>query len=158
MVGHSQSIVRCYPDESPALRPCAVSLPVLKQALGSRLNADAIINCILDPLLEAEISLSCLNRDMTEYKLDLFQFATGNVAQASTRASEIMRSRLGQAELCRVLFHKVPDHSVGYEIAPGRSTRQTNRNSFPPLMPDALSQLTQLGIGMVRTCPPFPAV
>jgi hypothetical protein len=52
----------------------------------------------------------------------------------------------------------VPDHSVGYEIAPGHSARQTHRNSFPPLMPDALSQLTQLGIGMVRTCPPFPAV
>jgi len=41
---------------------------------------DAIVNCISDSLLAAEIFLSGLDRNMSKQKLDLFQFTTSNVA------------------------------------------------------------------------------
>jgi len=56
---------------------------------------------------------------MSEQKLDLLQFAASNVAQARTRAAEIMWRQLRQAELCGVVFNNMPDHSVSHEIAPG---------------------------------------
>jgi hypothetical protein len=58
---------------------------------------------------------------MSKKKLDLLQFAASNVAQARTLAAEIMWCQLRQAELRCVVFHNVPDNSVGHEIAPGLS-------------------------------------
>ena len=47
-----------------------------------RLHADVIVDRIPETLLAPEISLRRLDGDVTQEKLDLFQFASGLVAQA----------------------------------------------------------------------------
>jgi hypothetical protein len=44
----------------------------------------------LNPLFATEISLGGLNRNVTEQKLDLLQFASGGVAKPCTGSAEIM--------------------------------------------------------------------
>jgi len=58
--------------------------------LRCRLDTDAIVDCVTNSLLATEIFLSRLDRNMSKQKLDLLQFAASNVAQARTRAAEIM--------------------------------------------------------------------
>jgi hypothetical protein len=44
------------------------------------LDPNAIVYSVPDSLLAAEIFLSRLNRNMSKQKLDLLQFASGNMA------------------------------------------------------------------------------
>src|SRR5579859_7072961 len=55
-----------------------------------RLNTDLVIHSTLNPLFATEISFRCLNRNVTEQKLDLLQFASGGVAKTCTRSAEIV--------------------------------------------------------------------
>jgi hypothetical protein len=87
----------------------------------SGLDTDAIVDCILNSLLAPQIFLSSLDRNMSEQKLDLFEFAAGNMAEASARSAEIMGRQMRQAKLCCLVFNNMPDHSIRYEIAPGFS-------------------------------------
>jgi hypothetical protein len=64
------------------------------------LDPNAIVYSVPDSLLAAEIFLSRLNRNMSKQKLDLLQFASGNMAYTRTRAVQIMRRQLTQPELC----------------------------------------------------------
>ena len=41
----------------------------------------------MNPLFATEISSDCLNRNVTEQKLDLLQFAPGGMAKPSTGSS-----------------------------------------------------------------------
>ena len=43
---------------------------------GFGFDSDAIIDRRPNPLLAAKVSLGCLNRDMSQQELDLFQFAS----------------------------------------------------------------------------------
>jgi hypothetical protein len=45
----------------------------------------------LNPLFATEISFGCLNRNVTEQKLDLFEFASGGMAGPSTGSAEVVR-------------------------------------------------------------------
>jgi hypothetical protein len=45
-----------------------------------RFYSDFVVDCTLNPLIANEISLGGLNRNLTEEKLDLLQFAPGGVA------------------------------------------------------------------------------
>jgi len=49
-----------------------------------RLQPDFVIHGTLDPLFAAEISFGCPNRNLTEQKLDLFEFASCSMAEPST--------------------------------------------------------------------------
>jgi hypothetical protein len=49
-----------------------------------RLYSDFVVDCTLNPLFAAEISFGCLNRNVTEQKLDLFEFASCSVAKPCT--------------------------------------------------------------------------
>jgi hypothetical protein len=44
-------------------------------------------------LSATEIDFRCLNRDVPEEKLDLFEFTPGQMAKACTRATKIVRSQ-----------------------------------------------------------------
>jgi hypothetical protein len=89
---------------------------------GSRRKWQTVIDSTSELLFARDVSFRCLNGCMAEQKLDLLQFTARNVAQARTRAAEIMWRQLRQAELRCVVFHNVPDHSVSHEIAPGLSS------------------------------------
>jgi len=54
-------------------------------------NSDYVVYGILNPLFATEVSFRCLNRNVTEQKLDLLQFASGRVAKPCTRSAEIVR-------------------------------------------------------------------
>ncbi len=48
-------------------------------------------------LLAAQVSFSCLNRDVTQEKLDLFEFSTSQVTKTCARTSQIMGSQIWDA-------------------------------------------------------------
>jgi hypothetical protein len=54
-------------------------------------NSDFVVHGILNPLFATEISFRCLNRNVTEQKLDLLQFASGGIAKPCTGSAEIVR-------------------------------------------------------------------
>jgi len=67
-----------------------------RSPIGSiRFDADAIIHCVAEPLLAAEIPLSRLNAHMTRQELNLLQLATGLVTQARARSAEVVRRNAG---------------------------------------------------------------
>jgi len=55
-----------------------------------RLYSDSVIHRTSNPLFAAEISLGCLNRNVAEQKLDLFEFASGSMAKPSTGSAEVV--------------------------------------------------------------------
>ena len=72
-----------------------------------------------------------------------------------------MRSKATQAELGGVLFHRVPDRSLGDALTPTLPGSADELNSLPPLSSAARTHastvaLTQSGIGTVLMCPPLP--
>ena len=84
-----------------------------------RFNTDAVVHGSANPLLAAEIAFSCLHGNVTEKELDLFQFSTRSMAQLRARAPQIMRRYMGEPEFSSVLFHNMPDDSLGYAVTPG---------------------------------------
>jgi len=58
---------------------------------GRWLYSDFVVDGALDPLFATEISFGCLNRNVTEQKLDLLQLASGGVAKPCTGSAEIVR-------------------------------------------------------------------
>jgi len=51
---------------------------------GRWLYSDFVIDSALNPLFATKISFGCLDRNVTEQKLDLLQFASGGVAKPCT--------------------------------------------------------------------------
>jgi len=45
----------------------------------------------MNPLFATEISFGCLNRNVTEQKLNLLQFAPGGAAESSAGPTEVVR-------------------------------------------------------------------
>ena len=61
------------------LQPRLYCLPErLRAAL--RLNSELVVNGATQPLLAAEVSFCCLNRDVPEQELNLVEFSAGKVA------------------------------------------------------------------------------
>jgi hypothetical protein len=98
---------------------------------GRRLDPNAIVHCVPDSLLAAEIFLSRLNRNVSKQKLNLLQFAASDMAKTGTRAAEIMRRQLAQPELWGVVFDNVPDHSVSHEVAPSLASSTNTSKKVP---------------------------
>ena len=55
------------------------------------LYSDLVVDGTLNPLLATEVSFRCLNRNVTEQKLDLLQFAARGVAKPCTGPAEVVR-------------------------------------------------------------------
>jgi len=55
------------------------------------LYPDFVIDRTLNPLFATKISFGCLNRNVTEQKLDLFEFSSGGMAKASTGSAKVVR-------------------------------------------------------------------
>jgi hypothetical protein len=55
--------------------------------LRSRFNSDLVVDRLSQSLLAAEVFLSSLHRDVAQQKLNLFQFASGAMAETSARPS-----------------------------------------------------------------------
>lgn len=56
-----------------------------------RFYPDFVIDGAMNPLFATEISLGCLNRNVTEQELDLLQFASGGVAKPCTGSAQVVR-------------------------------------------------------------------
>lgn len=69
-----------------------------------------IIHCPAEVLLATDVALRGLDRRMTEKKLDLFQFPSGRMAQASARPTEIMRSERLNVSAPGAGLYYVPNH------------------------------------------------
>src|ERR1035441_2096845 len=71
-----------------------------------RFEPDLIIDGVTKALLAAQISLCCLNRVVSQQKLDLLPFTTCLVAKTGTSPSEVMRrERRNLTVLCFFLRH-----------------------------------------------------
>ena len=53
--------------------------------------SDFVVDGTLNALFATKISFGCLNGNVTEQKLDLFQFASCGVAKACTGPAEVVR-------------------------------------------------------------------
>ena len=133
----------------------------MQRELWLRFDADAVVHGSANPLFAAQVAFGCLHGNMPEKELNLLQFSLGGMAQLSARATQIMRSEAGNAELVRVVFHHVPHNTFGYAVTPGLPARQTHRNNLPADIPAAATHrsivaLTHSGTGTVRMWPPLP--
>jgi hypothetical protein len=75
---------------------------------GWRLNPDAIIDRLAQPLLAAEVPLSGLHTYMSEQELNLLKLSTSGMAQPGARAPKVMRSQLLDADPSCELFDNAP--------------------------------------------------
>jgi hypothetical protein len=97
------------------------SVPVSKYLLpgdsGIWFDSDAIIYRGPNPLLAAKVSLSCLNRDMSQQKLNLFQFPAKCMAQARARPSQVMRGQFWHTDPVRAILHYVPNRLFRHVVS-----------------------------------------
>jgi hypothetical protein len=55
------------------------------------LYSDFVVDGTLNPLFATEIFFCCLNRNVTQQKLDLLQFASGGIAEPRTGSAQVVR-------------------------------------------------------------------
>ena|ERR1700683_4802208 len=103
--------------------------PVL--GLGSRFDPDLIVYSLAKPLFAPQVFLGRLDRDMTQQKLNLFQFAASTVTETGARSSEIMWRKLSDSQSVRVLLHYVPDHLLRYFRSPDSAAPTDAPEQFP---------------------------
>ena len=83
------------------------------------MKSDVIVYGVAEPLLASEIAFCRFDRNMTEKKLNLLQFATGLMAQTRTGPAKIMRRQTGQPRIRRGLLHYGPDNLGSEAVSPG---------------------------------------
>lgn len=84
----------------------------------SRFDADAVIHSRPESLLAAEVLFCGLNADVTEQKLNLFQFAARHVTYAGACTPKVMGRNLAEIESGRKFPDHVPDHFLSNPGAP----------------------------------------
>ena len=84
-------------------------------------NSDLVVDGLSQSLFTAEIFFSCLHRDVAQQKLNLFQLASGAVAEAGTRSSKVMGREFYDSNLACVLLDDMPHHLFGHFGAPNGS-------------------------------------
>jgi hypothetical protein len=77
---------------------------------GSRFQSDRIIYRILKALLAAQVAFSGFDGNVSEEKLDLFEFTSCLMTEAGTRSTEIVWSEPCQAAVRRSLSNDRPNH------------------------------------------------
>jgi len=81
-------------------------------------DADVIVDCDAQLLLAPEVFLRRLHAYVSKEKLDLLQFATGQVTQTRTCAPQIVRRKVPDVTLGCKLFDHTPDHLLRDTVAP----------------------------------------
>ena len=80
------------------------------------LDPNPVIDRRPNPLFATKVAFRCLNGNMSQKKLDLFQLSSRSVAQAGAGAPQVMRSQFLQPDpFCRIL-HDVPDGFLGHPL------------------------------------------
>ena len=83
-----------------------------------RLDTNLIIDCASYALSATEVSLSCLNGNVPEEQLDLFEFTARKMAGACTSAAKVVRRQFLNPCLLGAILYDVPDHPFCYTITP----------------------------------------
>ena len=83
-----------------------------------RFDSERIVDRATQVLLAPEVSLCCLDRHVSEEKLNLVQLAAGQVAQSCTRPSEVVRSERSDAGCLRSVPDNLPQDLVAHTITP----------------------------------------
>lgn len=81
-------------------------------------KSDRIVHRILKALLAAQVALSGFDGNVSEKKLDLFEFTSGLMAKASTRSAQIVWSKPCQSATRCSLSNDRPDHLRRKAIPP----------------------------------------
>jgi hypothetical protein len=77
-----------------------------------------VINCDVQLLLSPEVFLGGLHGYVSEQKLDLFQFAAGDVTLTRACAAQIMRREVSGLSFRRAVFDEAPDHLLTDPVGP----------------------------------------
>jgi hypothetical protein len=85
---------------------------------GLRLKAQAVVHGASEFLFAPKVAFSCLDRYVTEQKLNLVKFAAGQMAQSCAGTTEIVRRELLDARTGGGGLHDVPDHLRRHAVAP----------------------------------------
>ena len=83
-----------------------------------RFDANSVVDRPGDALFATQVSLGCLDGNVSEEELNLLQLSPSRVTQLRARATEVVRGNLVQTEHFRVVLDNVPDHSFRYVITP----------------------------------------
>ena len=126
-----------------------------------RFNPYPVIHGIPDLLLAPKIALRRLYRYMPKKELDLFEFATRDMAETGTRATKIVRRQLFETSLRGEGLYDIPDHLFSQPRSQTIPLLLMDLKTQPVTISDARLQssircFTQSGTGTVRTWPPLP--
>jgi len=69
-------------------------------------------------LLAPKVSFGCLNRDMPEEELDLFEFPAGHMTEPSARTAQIVGCDLLDADRLREMLDHIPDYLLRQALSP----------------------------------------
>src|SRR5688500_7436467 len=81
-------------------------------------DSQSVVHGSPELLLASEVALCRLNRDVPEQELNLVQFATREMAETGTRASEVVGCELVDAGPSGGGAHDVPQHLRRHAFAP----------------------------------------
>jgi hypothetical protein len=88
-----------------------------------------------------DFSLSCLYRNVPEQKLNLIQFAAGEMTQSCARPPEIMWREFVNARLARSIFHDFPQNLRRHAVSPDSTSFVGGE--CPPPTPGSANQNLQ---------------
>src|ERR1039458_1306766 len=83
-----------------------------------RFNANPVIDGILEFLLAPKVALGRLDVYVSEEELDLVEFATRNMAEAGTRATQVVGRHLFETCLFSEGLYDIPDHLFSQASSP----------------------------------------
>ena len=89
--------------------------------LHSGFDADLVVDSEPELLLAAEVMFRCLDGHMTEKKLNLVQFAAGEMAKARTCPSQVVRCQFADSRGLGCPLDDLPKHLGRHALAPDRS-------------------------------------
>ncbi len=69
-----------------------------------------VVYGIVKPLFAAQVTFGCLDRHMPKQKLNLFELASGLVAEPGTGPTKVMWSDSVEATICGRFANDGPDH------------------------------------------------
>ena len=129
--------------------------------LHSGFDADLVVESEPELLLAADVMFRCLDGHGTEKKLNLVQFAAGEMAKTRTCPSQVVRCQLSIPAASAALL-TISQSTLGVmpwpQIVPDLLIALKRRPSLIPLasVQRSTASFAQRGIGTVRICPAFP--
>lgn len=107
------------------------------------LNAQMIVDRLLQLLLAAEVTLRGLNRYVAEQKLDLFEFAATEMTQSSAGSPEIMRGNVLDPSPSRRCLNHLPNHLGGHAATAHAATLVDGAEYSSPANPRCLPPIVK---------------